>query len=279
VYSRNFENHAARGGWADLNNTIHTLQYYDAESGNLSGGLATWGGLQDNGTTLQRAHAGQTLTPAGGDGGYVIVNAANAKDAVGEYVDLNPYLTTDGGHTFRTITPSCLNAVGPPITNCDPNPRFVAPLVTDVNNPNFWVTAGEDVWTDTAAWNTVCDTTSCDWTNLHDTGAGHSVTALAVEGNVIYAAWCGQCNPAGSASFASGIDTDYGGAWHTIGASNLPVGVRPGAGLLPGVRQRRLTGLVCFRQVTPMRIIGRASLGDVTLRRGVGRNGGARQWG
>jgi hypothetical protein len=221
VYSRNFQNHAARGGWTDLNNTIHTLQYYDAESGNLSGGVATWGGLQDNGTTLQRAR-GQTLTPAGGDGGYVIVNPANAKDAVGEYVDLNPYLTTDGGHTFRTITPSCDNAVGPPIANCDPNPRFIAPLVTDVNNPNFWVTAGEDVWTDTAAWNTVCDTTSCDWTNVHDTGAGHSVTALAVEGSVIYAAWCGPCNPGGLAPFASGIDTNYGGTWHTISASNLP---------------------------------------------------------
>ena len=75
----------------------------------------------------------------------------NANDAVGEYVDMNPYLTTDGGHTFRTITPSCDNAVGPPITNCDPNPRFISPLVTDVNNPNFWVTGGEDVWTDTAA--------------------------------------------------------------------------------------------------------------------------------
>ena len=222
VYSRNFQNHAPRGGWTDLNKTLHTLQYYDAEAGFLGAGLTEWGGLQDNGTTLQRAHGGQTLTPAGGDGGYVIVNANNANDAVGEYVDMNPYLTTNGGRTFTTITPSCDNAVGPPITNCDPDPRFIAPLVTDVNNPNLWVTGGEDVWTDTAAWNTTCDTTSCDWTNVHDTGAGHSITALAVNGSVIYAAWCGPCNPGGSTPFASGIDTNYGGTWHTISASNLP---------------------------------------------------------
>lgn len=222
VYSRNFQSHGPRGGWSDLNKTIHTLQYYDAEAGHLGAGLAEWGGLQDNGTTLLRTHGGQTLTPAGGDGGYVIVNPNNANDAVGEYVDMNPYLTTDGGRSFLTITPSCDNAVGPPITNCDPNPRFISPLVTDVNNPNFWVTGGEDVWTDTAAWSTVCDTTSCDWTNVHDTGAGHSITALAVEGSVIYAAWCGPCNPGGSSPFASGIDTNYGGTWHTINVSSLP---------------------------------------------------------
>ncbi len=222
VYSRNFESHAPRGGWTDLNKTLHTLQYYDAEAGFLGAGLTEWGGLQDNGTTLQRAHGGQTLTPAGGDGGYVIVNPNNANDAVGEYVDMNPYLTTDGGRTFTTITPSCKDAVGPPITNCDPNPRFIAPLVTDVNNPRDWVTGGEDVWTDTAAWSTTCDTTSCDWTNVHDTGAGRSITALAVNGSVIYAAWCGPCNPGGSTPFASGIDTNYGGTWHTISASNLP---------------------------------------------------------
>ncbi len=222
VYARNFQNHAPRGGWTNLNKSIHTLQYYDAEAGYQNGRLSEWGGLQDNGTTFIRAGGSSTLTPAGGDGGYVIVNPNNARDAVGEYVNMNPYLTTDGGHTFTTITPSCADAVGPPITNCDPSPRFIAPLVTDVNNPDHWVTGGEFVWTDTAAWHTVCDTTSCDWRNVHDSGAGHSITALAVNGSVTYAAWCGPCNPGGAAPFASGIDTNYGGTWHTINVSHLP---------------------------------------------------------
>ena len=39
---------------------------------------------------------------------------------------------------------------------CDPKPRFIAPLATDVNNPKHWVAGGEYVWNDTAAWKTVC---------------------------------------------------------------------------------------------------------------------------
>ena len=222
TYSRALDNHAPRGGWTDLNDTLHTLQYYDAEAGATPSGTAEWGGLQDNGTTLTKPTLPKTITPAGGDGGYVIVNPANARDAVGEYTYLNPYLTTDGGHTFRTITPSCLDAVGPPISNCDPNPRFIAPLATDVNAPGHWVAGGEDVWNDTAAWQTVCDSSTCDWKNVHDTGAGHSITALAVNGSTIYAGWCGNCNIGGHTPFASAIDTNYGGTWHTITAPNLP---------------------------------------------------------
>jgi len=224
VYSRDLENTAPKGGWTDLNTTLHVLQYYDAEAGKSQGGLATWGGLQDNGTTVLYPRAGTNLTPAGGDGGGVIVNPDNAQATVGEYVYLNMYLTTDGGHNFRTITPSCLDAVAAPIANCDPNPRFIAPLSTDVNNANHWVVGGEYVWTDTQAWNTVCDAASnrCDWTNVHDTGAGHSITAITANGNTIYAGWCGPCNSGGSHPFASGIDTNYGGAWHTINAPNLP---------------------------------------------------------
>jgi hypothetical protein len=113
--------------------------------------------------------------------------------------------------------------VGPPITGCDPNPRFIAPLATDVNNPNHWVIGGEFVWNDTANWSTVCSpTTTCSWTNVHDTGAGHSITALAVNGSVTYAGWCGSCNIGGSTPFATGIDTNFGGTWHTISAPNLP---------------------------------------------------------
>ena len=222
VYSRALNNSQPRGGWTDLNNTLHTLQYYDAEAGTLPSGVAQWGGLQDNGTTVTRPDAQKTITPAGGDGGYMIVNPANAADAVGEYVYLNPYLTTDGGHTFRTITPSCLDAVGPPIAKCDPNPRFIAPLATDVNDPSHWVSGGEYVWNDTAAWSTVCDSTRCDWKNVHDTGAHHSITALAVNGSTTYAGWCGNCNIGGTTPFASAIDTNYGGTWHTITAPNLP---------------------------------------------------------
>jgi hypothetical protein len=226
VYSRALDNTAPMGGWTDLNNTLHTLQYYDAEAGASAGGVAEWGGLQDNGTSLLYPGAPQDIAPAGGDGGGVIVDPTNAQNAVGEYVDLNPYLTTDGGHTFRTITPSCFDAAAAPIAKCDPGPRFIAPLATDVKNPDHWVTGGEFVWTDNANWKTVCDAAShrCDWHNVYDTGAGHSVTAVAENGPTIYAAWCGGgCNVGGVHAFTDGIATNYHGAWHQINTSGLPL--------------------------------------------------------
>lgn len=234
VYSRPLEDTAAHGDWTDLNDTLHTLQYYDAEAGNQTNapGMAEWGGLQDNGTTVLFSGAAQTITPAGGDGGDVIVNPSNAQDAVGEYVDLNTYLTTDGGQTFRTVSPSCFQALGQPIAGCDPSPRFIAPLASDVNDPTHWVAGGRFVWNDTAAWSTVCSAATaaphkvpqkCSWNNIHDTGAGHSITAIAVNGKTIYAAWCGGgCNPGGATPFSSGIDTNFGGKWHTITSANLP---------------------------------------------------------
>jgi hypothetical protein len=226
VYSRALGNTAATGGWTDLNNTIHTLQYYDAEAGAYHGGVAEWGGLQDNATSLLYPRASQMIGPASGDGGGVIVDPKNAQNAVGEYVYLNAYLTTDGGHSFRTITPSCLDVVAAAIAGCDPNPRFIAPLATDVNDPSHWVTGGEYVWTDTASWKTVCDAASnhCDWQNAYDTGAGHSVTAVVENGSAIYAAWCGGgCNIGGSHPFTDGIATNFGGTWHQIDTSGLPL--------------------------------------------------------
>lgn len=222
LYSRPLDDTRPRGDWTDLNNTIHTLQYYDAEAGAAFGGFAEWGGLQDNGTVVLFPSKKNNIEPAGGDGGYVIVDPTSAQRAVGEYVDMTQYLTTDGGHTFTTISPSCLNAAGPAIPGCDPAPRFIAPMATDVHNPGHWVAGGEYVWDDTAAWSTVCNPTTCNWTNVHDTGAGHSITALAVSGKVTYAGWCGNCNPGSSTPFADGIDTNYGGSWHTITAPNLP---------------------------------------------------------
>jgi len=225
VYSRPLEDTNARGDWTDLNATLHALQYYDAMAGRVPGGLAAWGGLQDNGFMVLNPKAPTNINPASGDGFYTIVNPANGSDAVGEYTYMNPYITTNGGHSFRTVSPSCFT-VDPagPMAGCDPNPRFNTPMTTDVNNPNHWVTGGQYVWTDTAAWNTVCNAASrCDWTNVHDVGAGHTITAIAVNGNTIYVGWCGGgCNPGGRTPFSSGIDTNAGGAWHTLTASNLP---------------------------------------------------------
>jgi hypothetical protein len=54
---------------------------------------------------------------------------------------------------------------------------------------------------------------------VHDTGAGHSITAIAVIGGTTYVGWCGPCN---APTFKSGIDTNAGGTWHAVSSTVLP---------------------------------------------------------
>ncbi len=211
------------GHWNDLNDTLHTLQYYDAAAGASGRGTGYWGGLQDNGTSVLLPRSAKNVEPAGGDGGYVLVDPADAQRSVGEYTNLAMYRTSDGGHTFTTISPEC--GYYTDATKCDPSARFTAPFQADLHDSNHWVAAGNKVWVTSKGWNTVCDTT-CDWTSVHDFGTdaagGYNVgTAVAVSGAVIYAGWVDSSgNP--SPSFQSGIDTNYGGSWHRIQSPVLP---------------------------------------------------------
>src|SRR5262249_1190684 len=135
VYSRPLSDSAQDGNWTDLNATLRNLQYYDARAGQLGGGTAVWGGLQDNGSSFLATGSSQMVEPAGGDGFSVIVDPANANRLVGEYVDGTMYTTTDGGHSFSDfISPTCVaqDILGlTPRPDCDPNARFWTPLVPD----------------------------------------------------------------------------------------------------------------------------------------------------
>ncbi|HMA47538.1 MAG TPA: hypothetical protein VKP11_10110, partial [Frankiaceae bacterium] len=213
------------GSWINTNATLRTLQYYGAGTGRLRRGVAYWGGLQDNGTSVLNGRDNPlNIEPAGADGGQMLVDPKDGRKAVGEYVNLALYLTTDGGQSFRTISPTC--AYVPKLAACDPAARFLAPFTADVDDPSHWVAGGSQVWDDTKAWGTTCTDTACDWASVHDlgldsSGAPNLATALAVNGKVTYAAWVGGGSNPGPA-FASGIDTNYGGRWHRVTAPNLP---------------------------------------------------------
>jgi hypothetical protein len=229
VYSRPLSDLQEDGQWSDLNATLHNLQYYDARAGRLGHTVAVWGGLQDNGSSFLAHGSAQQVEPAGGDGFDVVVDPANANNVVGEYVDGTTYTSTDGGHTFADfISPTCaaqsITGLKPgPRPDCDPGARFVTPLVQDQQNADVWVTGGRYVWVSKAGWSTSCTDTACSWTNVFDTGAGNSVTALssANSGAVIYAAWVGGGGNPGPA-FSSGITTNYGGTWHQVNMTGLP---------------------------------------------------------
>jgi photosystem II stability/assembly factor-like uncharacterized protein len=218
-------------GWVNTNRTLHTLQYYYAGVGPVTGGDAVWGGMQDNGEGLLLPGKKQMVSPFGGDGGDTFVDPKDGTNALNEYVNLDIILTTNGGKTdgsppaYREVSPSCFAFTYTP-DPCDPQARFIAPYRADVRNPTHWVAGGEFVWEDTAGWNTTCSSSSCDWKQVHDTGDTHSITALAMAGHTIYAAWCGpynSCNPGtGLGPFESGIDTNYGGSWRRLHTGGLP---------------------------------------------------------
>jgi hypothetical protein len=218
VWRRSLTDHQP-GGWTNTNETLRTLQYYGVGLGRALDSIAYWGGTQDNGSPLLWPGARRQVIPQGGDGGDVLVDPNNAERALTEYVNLDIVKTLDGGHSFQEISPSCFAFTYTP-DPCDAAAQFIAPFRADVRNMNRWVAGGQFVWVSEEGWATECSSDECDWKIVHDTG--HSTTALAMNGDTIYAAWCGPCNPAGSTPFQSGIATNFGGTWHTISAPNLP---------------------------------------------------------
>lgn len=219
VWRRSTTQHT-RGHWTNLNAGLHTLQNYSVAAGPVGNETAYWGGLQDNGESYARTNLKRVEQAFTGDGGDTIVDPRAGDRAVVEYVYLDMFKTTDGSQTSTEISPSCLSATDPPNT-CDPNPRFIAPIETDVHDPDHWVAGGQYVWNDTASWGTECNSTGCDWKRVYDTGDGNQVTALGVSGGVTYAAYCGPCNP-GTAPFERGLATNVGGRWHTLSLSGVP---------------------------------------------------------
>jgi hypothetical protein len=228
VYSRPLSDTQQYGDWTDLNATLRNFQYYDARAGSTSAGTLVFGGLQDNGSAALTSGTSQMNEAAGGDGFDVVVDPANGNDVVGEYTDGTMYDSTNGGHTFSdvNISPTCVSQQTyglTPRSGCDPAARFVMPLVPDQQNVDTWVAGGQYVWVTKSGWNTVCNTTTCSWTPVYNTGSGNAVTALssADNGKVIYAAWTANGGNPGS-SFAVGIATNYGGTWHEVNTSSLP---------------------------------------------------------
>ena len=181
----------------------------------------------------------------------------NGNRTVQEYVGLDMFLTTNAGRSdgstlaWREISPACGAYTYTP-DPCDPQPRFIAPFEADTSAVNnHWVAGGRYVWETHKGWNTHCSAAACDWKQGHDTGENSQITALAVNGDTIYAGYCGYgCNP--SDVFYSGIDTNYGGTWHTVAGP----GLKNGGARLPAARHLQPRGR-SFRRRSCLRRIQR----------------------
>jgi hypothetical protein len=224
LYSRKVD--GSQQSWTSLSKSgqLRALQYYGIGVGALSaddgGGIATWGGMQDNGVSLLRpADNGEQVSPLGGDGGMMLVDPADGCRAVGEYVGLTLQLTTNCGQspqgeaTIQQIAPA------------DPNPQFIAPFAADdtaAYRDKFWIAAGAYVWENTKTWDSTTEDNG--WTKAYDLSADSpeaSATTVASQTHeaggkpvhVEYVGWCGSCS---STTYNSGIATNEGGTWHEL---------------------------------------------------------------
>ncbi|MDT7570083.1 MAG: hypothetical protein QOE05_257, partial [Actinomycetota bacterium] len=204
--------------WVSHNANLRTLQYYsvgtgyvdtdgdgDVDATDRAQGVAVAGGLQDNGGSLLLPGAATMVSPFGGDGGDIIVDPDNGCRILDEYVYLNLWMTTTCGRTDGSFS-----AVKD-VSIADPFPRFTAPFRADSTNKDHWVAGGQYVWTNALGF---AITSGSDWVPQFDTGAGHSITGLSSKNDVVWAGWCGGCNPGGA--FARGIVTNYGGTYHQV---------------------------------------------------------------
>ena len=192
--------------WRSLNANLRTLQYYGVGVGRVTGGVAVAGGLQDNGTSLLLPEdaTGQMGSPAGGDGGKIIVDPDNGCNILTEYPAMDLWKIVDCGRSDGSF--SAVFDVAPP----DAGARFIAPIIADGANKNHWVVGGQFVWTYA---NGFAITNGAQWVRAFDQGAGRATTALASQGDVVWSAWCGPCNNDG---FARGISTNVGGSWRQL---------------------------------------------------------------
>jgi hypothetical protein len=222
LYSRSL----AKGttSWTSLSQSgsLRALQFYSVSVGKVPGGVAVWGGLQDNGVALLKAGETEMVSPFGGDGGDQMTDPDNGCNTVGEYVYLHVQVTNNCGATNGSTT--AIRDIDPH----DPNPQFIAPIAIDSVDPGYWVAGGEYVYSNTKTW---ASTSGADWKIVGDTGDWgngllHSATAVASQNHVVWAGWCGSCS---SSSWKSGIVTNWSatapghvGTLHQVSLTGLP---------------------------------------------------------
>jgi len=210
--------------WTSLNGTIFTTQPYDAV---MSGDGTVYLGLQDNGTG-KISPAGKGIMVNGGDGFDVAVDPAKSDVVFSELPYGAVQLSIDGGQNWSDVTPSGAA-----------KPQFDAPIEMDPRDPKHVVIAARQLYETTKGG----DTAAGDWQMAYDTGHNatvnidNSITAVGVEGQSIYAGFCGVCDVVtdglGDVSkFHNGLATNVQAGctpapgkdtcWHKAAAVGLP---------------------------------------------------------
>jgi hypothetical protein len=187
-----------------------------------------YAGLQDNGE-IKITPNGRQVEVYGGDGVFTQVDPNRASVVYEEYPGAIINVSTDGGKTWRDISPFVDNA------------SFYSPLVMDPRDPKHLLSGGRQIVETTAGPNTA-SSSNTDWKTVFDLGKSkrhhrgrvdNQVGAIGVDGKYVYAGFCGGCDPVRDRTkFFSGLATNVGGSkppktgtsdgWHKVPAKGLP---------------------------------------------------------
>jgi len=200
---------------------FHTLLPYGVAA---SSDGVIYAGLQDNGE-IRIAPNGRQVEVYGGDGVFTQVDPHHSRIAYEEYPGAVINVTSDGGKSWRDISPFVDNA------------SFYTPLVMDPRNPKHLLTGGRQLVETTSGPQTGASSDT-DWKEVFDLGKSkrgieNQVSAFAVDGKNVYAGYCGGCDPVRDhVKFFSGLATNVGGrkpptpgtsnGWHKAPAKGLP---------------------------------------------------------
>jgi photosystem II stability/assembly factor-like uncharacterized protein len=125
-------------GWANLNNSFETTQFYFGTI--LPGGAAYFGGSQDNGTSIGNDATGVNgwTFLYGGDGGQVMADPVDTSHLFYEYIHLSLQRSTDGG---QSSSPAITG-----ITEPSSDFNFINDYVYDPSDPLKMYTGGTQLW-------------------------------------------------------------------------------------------------------------------------------------
>jgi hypothetical protein len=160
-------------GWASLNETYGTTQFYGVAVSPVSGMIIA--GAQDNGTLhlVKGAGACAWRVMSSGDGGHCVAHPGDRNFFYAEYVNLDLVRSRDGGYTSEDISGVswqnnqivCKAAPYglPEACSQTTKSNFYAPFALDMRNPKRLLSGGASLWLSENADAQVTDSTGPSW--------------------------------------------------------------------------------------------------------------------
>lgn len=165
-------------GWARLDKTYRTTQFYGAAGNGTTGRI--YGGTQDNGSQMLDVGSDVATVPFGGDGGFCAIDPSDQNYLYGEYITLQIHRSTNGGASAGYITNGLADA--------GTNANFIAPFILDPNNSARMLGGGVSLW----RTNNVKSTTPT-WLSIKPAGDS-AISAIAIAKGNSAVVWVAQNN-------------------------------------------------------------------------------------